>query len=64
MAQTYLLYYSLISAVLSLVDLHFAIKAFRKPEKVGRALGWVNTQVLTGAGALAAAALRAMGLMG
>ena len=40
MAQTYLLYYSLISAVLSLVDLHFAIKAFRKPEKVGRALGW------------------------
>ena len=30
---------------------------------VGRALGWVDTQVLTGAGKLAAAALRALGLM-
>lgn len=30
---------------------------------VGRALGWVNTQVLTGAGHVAAAILRAVGLM-
>ena len=30
---------------------------------LGRALGWVNTQILTGAGNLAAAALRALGLM-
>lgn len=30
---------------------------------VGRALGWVDEQVLTGAGNLAAAALRAMGLL-
>ncbi len=40
MAQTYLLYYTLVSVALSMVDFHFAIKAFRKPEKVGRALGW------------------------
>ena len=31
---------------------------------VGRALGWVDTQVLTGAGRLAEAGLRALGLMG
>ena len=31
---------------------------------VGRVLGWVDTRVLNAAGALAAAALRAMGLMG
>ena len=30
---------------------------------VGRVLGWVDEQVLTGCGNLAAAALRAMGLM-
>ena len=30
---------------------------------LGRALGWIDTQVLTGAGKLAAAALRALGLM-
>ncbi len=30
---------------------------------VGRALGWLDTRILTGAGNLAAAALRAMGLM-
>ena len=31
---------------------------------VGKALGWVDTRVLNGAGALAAGALKAMGLMG
>ena len=31
---------------------------------VGRGLGWLDAQILTGAGSLAAAALRAMGLMG
>ena len=31
---------------------------------VGRGLGWLDTRILTGAGSLAAAALRAMGLMG
>ena len=40
MARTYLLYYTLIAAALFLVDIYFAVRAFRKPEKVGRALGW------------------------
>ncbi len=40
MAHTYLLYYTLISIVLAMVDFHFAVKAFRKPDKIGRALGW------------------------
>ena len=40
MPQTYLRYYTLIALVLCAVDIHFARKAFKKPGKVGRALGW------------------------
>ena len=32
--------YTIIALLLSLVDFQFAMKAFRKREKVGRALGW------------------------
>ena len=32
--------YTIIALILSAVDFHFAFKAFRKPEKVGKALGW------------------------
>ena len=43
MSQTYLRSYTLIALLLSAVDFHFAWKAFKKPGKVGRALGrWVR----------------------
>ena len=43
MTEFYFLAYSIIALILSVVDFHFAIKAFRKPGKVGRALGWSAT---------------------
>lgn len=40
MAHTYLKLYTVIAIVLSAIDFYFAIRAFRKPDKVGKALGW------------------------
>ena len=43
MTDFYFPIYTVIALILSAVDFHFAIKAFRKPDKVGRALGWSAT---------------------
>ena len=40
MTDFYFPIYTIVALVLSLVDFHFAVKAFHKHEKVGRALGW------------------------
>ena len=40
MAVSFLQVYTIIALLLSVVDFHFAVKAFGKKEKVGRALGW------------------------
>lgn len=43
MAELYFQIYTIVALLLSIVDFHFAFKAFRKREKVGRALGWSAT---------------------
>ena len=40
MTEFYFLIYTLIALLLSMVDFQFAVKAFRRQGKVGRALGW------------------------
>ena len=43
MAEHYLIIYTIISFLLCGVDFYFAVKAFRKPNKIGRALGFSAT---------------------
>ena len=40
MADAPLRMYTVIALVLSAVDINFAVKAFRKPDKVGKSMGW------------------------
>ena len=40
MAQTYMLSYTVLSIILAVTDYYFAVMAFKKDEKVGKALGW------------------------
>ena len=40
MTEFFFLGYTIIALILSIVDFHFAVKAFRKTGKVGRAIAW------------------------
>ena len=40
MADARFMIYAFVALALSVVDFHFAVKAFRKQDKVGKALGW------------------------
>jgi len=40
MTEIYFLGYTIIALIMAFVDFHFAVKAFRKGDKVGRAIGW------------------------
>ena len=40
MANTFMTSYTIIAVFLSAIDFYFAVRAFRKKEKVGKAMGW------------------------
>ena len=40
MAQNHMTVYTIVAVFLSAIDFYFAVKAFRKPDKIGKAMGW------------------------